>query len=129
VRKKIDEVGPFVILTEHDFPAGFSDEAVRNSKHEAIDKELRIVRARQERAAHAIDDIERLIDIKRQWQRDDAKYQKTLKYISNRKFVRVVEELEGLVVSRLMELEKANLAGSGTRFVYLRHSPNLYRRI
>ena len=37
-----------------------------------------------------------------------------LEYISNKKFIRVVEELEGLVVSRLMELDKANLAGSGT---------------
>jgi len=37
-----------------------------------------------------------------------------LEYITNRKFVRVVEELQGLVVSRLMELDKMNLAGSGT---------------
>jgi hypothetical protein len=102
---------------------------VGKSKHEAIDRELRLISARQERAARAIDDVERLIGIEKRWQRDEAEYQKTFKYISNRKFVRVVEELEGLVVSRLMELEKANLAGSGTQFVYLRHSPNLYRRI
>jgi len=37
-----------------------------------------------------------------------------LNYVSNRKFVRVVKELQGLVVSRLMELDKMNLAGSGT---------------
>ena len=39
---------------------------------------------------------------------------KILEYVNNRKFVRVVEELQGLVVSRLMELDKMNLAGSGT---------------
>jgi len=37
-----------------------------------------------------------------------------VEYISNRKFVHVVEELQGLVVSRLMELDKMNLARSGT---------------
>jgi hypothetical protein len=37
-----------------------------------------------------------------------------LKYIDNRKFVHTVEELQGLIVSRLMELDKMNLAGSGT---------------
>jgi hypothetical protein len=129
VRKKIDEVGPFLNLTELDFSVGFSDEVVRKSKHEAIDRELRLISARQERAARAIDDVERLIGIKTRWQRDDAEYQNTLKYISNRKFVRVVEELQGLVVSRLMELEKANLAGSGTQFIYLHHFPNLCRRV
>jgi hypothetical protein len=36
-----------------------------------------------------------------------------LKYILNRKFVHIIEELQGLVVSRLMELDKMNLAGSG----------------
>jgi len=40
---------------------------------------------------------------------------KILEYVNNKKFVRIVEELQGLVVSRLMELDKMNLAGSGTR--------------
>ena len=39
---------------------------------------------------------------------------KILKYVNNKKFVRNVEELQGLVMSRLMELDKMNLAGSGT---------------
>ncbi len=40
---------------------------------------------------------------------------KILEYVNNKKFVRIVEELHGLVVSRLMELDKMNLAGSGTQ--------------
>jgi hypothetical protein len=39
---------------------------------------------------------------------------KILEYVNNRKFVHIIEELQGLVVSRLIELEKMNLAGSGT---------------
>jgi hypothetical protein len=51
--------------------------------------------------------------IKTRWQQEDAEYVKILEYINNRKFVHVIEELQGLVVSRLMELDKMNLAGSG----------------
>ena len=126
--KKIDEVG-FVNLTEHDFSMRFPDEVVKKSKQEAIGRQLRLISARQERAARAVDDIERLISIKTRWQRDDAEYQKILKYISNRKYVHVIEELQGLVVSRLMELEKVNLAGSGTQFICLHYYPNFCRRI
>jgi hypothetical protein len=67
-----------------------------------------------EHAAQAVDDFERLMTIKTRWQREDAEYVKILEYVNNRKFVRIVEELQGLVVSRLMELDKMNLAGSGT---------------
>jgi hypothetical protein len=38
---------------------------------------------------------------------------KILEYVNSKKFVHTVEELQGLVVSRLMELDKMNLAGSG----------------
>ena len=68
---------------------------------------------RLERAARVVDDVERLLGVKTRWQRGDAEYRKMLEYISNKKFIRVVEELEGLIVSRLMELDKANLAGLG----------------
>ena len=50
-----------------------------------------------------------------QWQREDAEYVKILEYVNNKKFVCIIEELHGLVVSRLMELDKVNLAGSGMR--------------
>jgi hypothetical protein len=86
---------------------------VKKSKHEAIDKELQLVSARLEWAACIIDDVKRLLGIKNRWAQDDAEYRKVLEYISNRKFVRVVKGLQGLVVSRLMELDKVNLAGSG----------------
>ena len=86
---------------------------MRKSKQEAIDRQLWTISAQVEQAACRIDDVERLISIKTWWKRDNAEYQKILKYISNRKYVCVIEELQGLVMSRLMELEKVNLAGSG----------------
>lgn len=86
---------------------------MKKSKHEAISRELNLVSGRLDRAARVVDDTERLLGIAQRWRRSDDEYSKTLRYISNRKFIRVVEELQGLVVSRLMELDKANLAGSG----------------
>ncbi len=40
-------------------------------------------------------------------------------YISNKKFVCIVEKLQGLVVSQLMELDRVNLAGTGVYYVSL----------
>lgn len=86
---------------------------MKKSRHIAIDKERQAISRRLERAECNVDNVERLLGVEPRWQRGDAEYQKVLEYINNRKFVRVVEELQGLVVSRLMELDKVNLAGSG----------------
>ncbi|KAG1767336.1 hypothetical protein EV702DRAFT_980110, partial [Suillus placidus] len=47
------------------------------------------------------------------WTPECPEYMTALKYFHERRFVRVVEELEGLVVQCLFELSKANLAGTG----------------
>ena len=113
VSKSINDMNPFLNFTPSDFAVDNARQIVKNSKHEAINRELRLISGRLERAARVVDDTERLLGITPRWQRSDADYQKTLQYISNKKFVRVVEELQGLVVSQLMELDRANLAGSG----------------
>ena len=112
LRKEIDDLDPFQIVTQDNFASDIANNA--NSKHETLGRELWHSGTRMERAAQAVDDFERLMTIKTRWQREDAEYVKILEYVNNRKFVHVVEELQGLVVSRLMELDKMNLAGSGT---------------
>ena len=111
------ELGP-LNLTEHEFASGIAHQAVKTSKHEAINRELRTISGRIDRATDFVDTLERQLCIKTRWQQGDAEYVKMLEYISNRKFVRVVEELQGLVVSRLMELDKMNLASSGTQWFF-----------
>jgi hypothetical protein len=103
-----------LVLTEYEFASGVAHQAVKKSKHEAMNRELRAISGRIDRATHAVDALEEQLCIDARWQRDDAEYVKMREYIDNRKFVRVIEELQGLVVSRLMELDKMNLAGSGT---------------
>jgi hypothetical protein len=109
----INGISPFLNLTEHDFATNVADQVVKKSKHVAIDKEWQVISQWLERAEHNVDSVERLVGIEQHWQHGDAEYQKILEYINNRKSVRLVEELQGLVVSRLMELDKVNLAGSG----------------
>ena len=87
---------------------------MRESEHEALNRKLRAISERIDCATHSVDAIEKGLCIKTRWKWDDTEYVKMLEYIDNRKFVRVVEELQGLVVSRLIELDKMNLAGSGT---------------
>jgi len=112
LRKKIDKLGPFQVVTQDNFASDMANNA--NSEHETLGQELWFIESRVGRAAQTVDDFERLLSIKTRWQREDAEYMKILEYVNNKKFVRAVEELQGLVVSRLMELDKMNLAGSGT---------------
>ena len=79
-----------------------------------MNRELWSISRRIDRATHAVDAIEQQLCIEMRWEWNDTEYVKMREYISNRKFVHVIEELQGLVVSRLMELDKMNLAGSGT---------------
>jgi len=97
----------------HDFAINITNQVVKKSKHVAIDKEQQAISQRLEWAEHNVNNVEHLLGVEQRWQRGDAEYQKILEYINNQKFVRLVEELQGLVVSRLMELDKVNLAGSG----------------
>ena len=108
----IGHLGPLV-LTEHEFASGVSDKVIKTSKHEGLNREMRAISKQIDRASQSVDILEEQLCINTRWKRDDAEYMKMLEYISNRKFVRVVEELQGLVVSRLMELDKMNLARSG----------------
>jgi len=103
-----------LVLTEYEFASGVAQQVVKKSKHEVMNRELRVFSGRIDRATHAVDTIEQQLCIETRWERNNAEYVKMLEYTSNRKFVRIVEELQGLVVSRLMELDKMNLAGSGT---------------
>jgi hypothetical protein len=76
---------------------------------------------------NAVLNLERRIGVIQCWTPADPEYQEALKYLHNRQFIRVVQHLEGLVVQRLFELAKANLAGTGIYFALMlafkHHSP------
>ena len=64
------------------------------------------------------DDLEHRLGLSAQWTPRDEEYQRVAKYIKQRRFIRVIEELERLVVQRLFELSKANLMETGTDLIF-----------
>jgi hypothetical protein len=66
-----------------------------------------------------VDDFERRHGINERWVSSDPQYIQAREYCSQRRFTRVVEELEGLVIQRLFELSKANLSGTGAIKLFL----------
>jgi len=104
-------LGPFQIVTQENFASGIVDNT--NSKREELGQELRCSSMQIERAAQSVNDFEQLLHFTTRWQQEDAEYIKILEYVNNKKFVHTIEELQGLVMSRLMELDKMNLASSG----------------
>ena len=77
----------------------------------------RQVRSQQDR----VEDIEDQLGIKPldRWTMDQRKYVEMLKYSWRHQFIHAVEELENLVVQRLFELSKANLASTGEVVSYI----------
>ncbi len=70
-------------------------------------------RNRLEVAEKAVEMVERTLEISEPWLEGSAEYEAAREYAHNRRFIRAVDELERLVVQRLFELSKANLAGTG----------------
>ena len=113
VREEVNGLGP-LNLTKHEFASSIANWTVKESKHKALNRKLQAISGQIDRATHSVNALEKGLCIETRWKQDDAEYVKMLEYIDNRKFVHIVEELQGLVVSRLVELDKMNLAGSGT---------------
>lgn len=69
--------------------------------------------ARLSNATKVVEGCERRLGLDERWTTEHAEYTSTLEYLSRREFVRAVEELQGLLMQRLFELSKANLADTG----------------
>ncbi|KAG1784996.1 uncharacterized protein HD556DRAFT_1314605 [Suillus plorans] len=78
----------------------------------ALEAECRAAYNKLALEMNAVHELERRLDLMKCWTPGDPEYQEALKYLNNRQFIRVVQHLEGLVVQRLFELTKANLAGT-----------------
>jgi hypothetical protein len=81
----------------------------------AHDIERKAAHRRLTLAMNVADDLERRMGLEKRWEKTDPLYQKALDRVQTREFTRVVDQLEGLVVQRLFELSKANLATTGER--------------
>ncbi len=64
-------------------------------------------------ALHAVEDLELKLKLNETWTTKHPKYEETLAYMRKRQFHRALDKVQQLVVQRLFELSKANIAGMG----------------
>ncbi|KAI5985795.1 hypothetical protein EDD15DRAFT_2373911 [Pisolithus albus] len=104
---------PFLTYTPADFQARGGLRSSAQAGTTAINAEYASALRRYELRLNEVANFKRSHNITKRWTRDHPQYNEALEYVRQRTFIRAVEELEGLVVQRLAELSKANLAGTG----------------
>jgi hypothetical protein len=110
----------FVTYTSMDFghTGALPKESQTTANARAAEIERKSALNRLNLALNAVEDIERRMGVTERWTPSHHEYQQAAQYVNNRRFIRAIETLEGLVVQRLFELSKANLAGTGTSHVF-----------
>ena len=66
-----------------------------------------------EKDLRLVQDLENKLGISRCWVPGDPEWENAERLVSNQKYQRVVDHLEGLVVVHIFELSKMNRAGTG----------------
>ncbi len=77
-----------------------------------------VLEEKVERLGADVIEIEGALGFKR-WQRMDAGFQRALDYMATRKYHQALGKLQWLVVQRLFELHKLNIAQTGTGSIAL----------
>ncbi|KAJ8456302.1 hypothetical protein ONZ45_g18777 [Pleurotus djamor] len=75
--------------------------------------ERRYSREQYQTTLRDVIEMEVKMGIERRWEPMDKEFQETLKYMRTRRYHRALENLQKLVIQRLFELQKMNLAGTG----------------
>ncbi|KAG2120216.1 hypothetical protein BD769DRAFT_1629565 [Suillus cothurnatus] len=104
---------PFLMYTPANFTqdSGLNVTACNSSK--AFKSEHTSALCKYELQLNVVEDFEHHHSIMERWLPNNSKYVEAARYSQEHQFIHSVEELEGLVVRRLFELSKANLAGTG----------------
>lgn len=91
-------------------PIDYSAELSQTRKAESA---RRLAAERRQQVLVEVVAMEVQMGIAVRWQPSDSQYMATVKYISERHYHRALDRLQKLVVLRLFELNKLNLAGTG----------------
>ncbi|KAI0059965.1 hypothetical protein BV25DRAFT_1808307, partial [Artomyces pyxidatus] len=92
---------------------GFNAKALRTEAVKAKEKGRQAAARKVAFAMKVVADYEMRLDISERWLPTSPKYRRVVDYIKRKDFIIAVDTLEGLVVQRLFELAKANVAGTG----------------
>ncbi|KAI9063698.1 hypothetical protein FKP32DRAFT_1676382 [Trametes sanguinea] len=106
---------------------GATDYDADLSNTRKLETRRRYLRERVKQLTAEVAEMEVALNIETRWQPCDATYKQTLQYIATRKYQRALGKLQRLVILRLFELHKLNLAQTGYRMrTYI--AKNLQRR-
>ncbi|KAG1752328.1 uncharacterized protein EDB91DRAFT_1243104 [Suillus paluster] len=120
---------PFLTYTPANFTRTSGLNATTRNSSRAFESEHASVLCKYELQLNVVEDFECRHSIMEWWLPHDPKYVQAARYSQERQFIRLVEELEGLVVQRLFELSKANLAGTGGHLLDLKITLEKYNRL
>lgn len=70
----------------------------------------------QKNALEAVCDLEARLNIAVRWMPGSFEWQDTAKLVARRQYQRALDHLEGLVVSRILELTRMNMSRTGALF-------------
>ena len=96
--------------------SGPTDYDVDLSATRKLETKRRTLQDTVTRVTHDVHEMELALGITRRWEPADAEYQETMKYIATRHYQRALGRLQRLVIQRLFELHKLNVAQTGMCF-------------
>lgn len=67
----------------------------------------------------AVQDLERRLDVTERWEAGTEMWEAAAIMVGKRRYQRVLDQLQGLVISRMFELTKMNMSGTGMSLPYL----------
>ena len=109
-RAEPDPAPPLTFLDPHDGPTNYDSDLSVTRRLETRRRELQATVENREADVTA---IEVRFGIEKRWQPMDEQYQHALHYVATRNYQRALGKLQRLVVQRLFELHKLNLAQTG----------------
>ncbi|KAG6370353.1 hypothetical protein JVT61DRAFT_12162 [Boletus reticuloceps] len=104
---------PFLSYTASNFTPESGLNYVSRQCSNSVSAKYSSARRKYELQLNVVEHFEQQNSIQSHWSPQDPEYLAVEDYARHHAFIRVVEELEGLVVQRLFELCKANLVGTG----------------
>ncbi|KAF7329329.1 hypothetical protein MKEN_00194100 [Mycena kentingensis (nom. inval.)] len=97
------------------FEMGDGDYGTATAATKKKETERRHAIETRDKALATVQDLERRNGIEARWTPEMEEWQKAAELVAERKYRRALDAVQGLVISRLLELSKVNMSGTGYR--------------
>ncbi|KAJ7799758.1 hypothetical protein B0H14DRAFT_3092767 [Mycena olivaceomarginata] len=102
------------IIFAAEIPSGGEESyAAATSSTRRIETQRRHALERHERTLEAVQDLELRLEVTTRWQPGMERWETAAVWVKKRRYQRALDQLQGLVISRMFELTKMNMSGTG----------------